>query len=225
MGGNPIYCWGKNILNSSVVPPVSHLSYFLTLLKGCSFFLSALLGWFIGQFNILNSEDKRNKNIAVICFIGINVIITLLLGRFVRNALPIPNCRFTHKLVNLIQAGVFAGSVLVSTDLVDVPLSEANRGRGACAIDTAQSCSYCGNRIGIPECPEWTEDDGTITLLWVCFRMQPELTFLSSVIKVLLTQYKSSATFAAIFILYAISAMRFGIVLKRHISMYQIDYV
>jgi hypothetical protein len=58
--------------------------------------------------------------------------------------------------------------------------------------------------------------------------IQSELTpslFLSSVVKVLLTQYKSSAAFAAIFILYAISAVRFGILLKRHISMYQIDYV
>ena len=51
--------------------------------------------------------------------------------------------------------------MLVSTDLVDVQLSDANRGRGACAIDTADSCSYCGNRIGIPECPEWTQDEGS----------------------------------------------------------------
>jgi hypothetical protein len=57
-------------------------------------------------------------------------------------------------------AAVFVGSVLVSIDLVDVPLSNTTRGRAACTIDTAQSCSYCGNRIGIPECPEWTEAEG-----------------------------------------------------------------
>ena len=62
---------------------------FLKLVKGCCFFISALLGWFIGQFNILNSEDKRNKNIAVICFVSINVIITILLGKVVMEFVPI----------------------------------------------------------------------------------------------------------------------------------------
>jgi hypothetical protein len=57
-------------------------------------------------------------------------------------------------------ACVFTGSVLMTTNLVKVPLSDGQRGRSACAIDTAQSCTYCGNRIGIPECPEWTAGEG-----------------------------------------------------------------
>jgi hypothetical protein len=48
----------------------------------------------------------------------------------------------------------------MTTNLVKVPLSDGQRGRSACAIDTAQSCTYCGNRIGIPECPEWTAGEG-----------------------------------------------------------------
>jgi hypothetical protein len=46
-----------------------------------------------------------------------------------------------------------------------------------------------------------------------------------AVLRVLQTQYRSSAALAAIFIIYAISALRFGFLLRKHISLYQIDYV
>lgn len=59
-------------------------------LQGACFFVSALLGWFLGQFSILNALDKRNKNIAVICFIGINIVITALLGKSFRLASTFP---------------------------------------------------------------------------------------------------------------------------------------
>jgi hypothetical protein len=49
-------------------------------LQGALFFISALLAWFIGQFSILNSRDKRYKNNAVIAYLTINGIIAILLG-------------------------------------------------------------------------------------------------------------------------------------------------
>ena len=97
MGWRPLHCRGKFIIDIPCAPPVSSLTFFrgIETLKGCCFFISALLGWFIGQFNILNSEDKRNKSIAVICFISINVIIIALLGKF-SNSYHFRNCGCTH---------------------------------------------------------------------------------------------------------------------------------
>lgn len=104
----------------------------------------------------------------------------------------------------VLEGAIFTGSILQSTSLINVPLRDFERGKAACVIDSVQSCSFCGNRLGLRECPEWT--DGEVT-------------------KVLQTQLKQSSAMAAIFILYSISALRFGFVLKKHISMYQIDYV
>jgi hypothetical protein len=56
------------------------LMYCLYLVQGGFFFLSALFGWFIGTFSILNAKDKRNKSIAVGFFMGINVLIIIFLG-------------------------------------------------------------------------------------------------------------------------------------------------
>ena len=53
-------------------------------------------------------------------------------------------------------------------------------------------------------CPEWTLDEVT---------------------KVLQSQLKQSATLAAIFIVYAVAVLRFGFVLRGHLSKYEIDYV
>lgn len=92
----------------------------------------------------------------------------------------------------------------MSTSLVDVPLSDSERGRIACLIDGSQSCTFCDNKSDLRECPEWEENE---------------------VVRVLQTQLKQSATVAAIFWLYAVSALRFGFALRKHISMYEIDYV
>mmetsp|Transcript_39667 Transcript_39667/g.55931 ORF Transcript_39667/g.55931 Transcript_39667/m.55931 type:complete len:117 (+) Transcript_39667:117-467(+) len=104
----------------------------------------------------------------------------------------------------VISGAIFTGSILISTSLIDVPLTDSERGVVACVIDTAESCSFCENKDGLRECPEWSDNEVT---------------------KVLQTQLKQSATLAAIFILYSIGALRFGFVLRKHISMYQIDYV
>ena len=42
---------------------------------------------------------------------------------------------------------------------------------------------------------------------------------------VIQTQLKASATLAVLFMLYSLGALRFGFMLRQHISMYQIDYV
>ena len=45
------------------------------------------------------------------------------------------------------------------------------------------------------------------------------------VVRIIQTQLKQSATLAAIFFLYAISALRFGFSLRLTVSSYEIDYV
>jgi hypothetical protein len=85
-----------------------------------------------------------------------------------------------------------------------VGLKEGQRARIACSIDTVDSCTLCGNRLGLTECPEWSTED---------------------VFKVLQTQLKQSATLAAIFLVYSLGALRFGFVLRKHVRQYQIDYV
>ena len=110
---------------------------------------------------------------------------------------------------NLYPMVVFAASLVFSVDLVDYGISDEERGSIACYVDTANSCTNCypndeGWDPTEPQCPEWTLDD---------------------VVKVLQTQLKQSATLAAIFLIYAFSALRFGFVLRSHVSRYQIEYV
>ena len=115
----------------------------------------------------------------------------------------------TMVLTIFILMVVFAASLVFSVDLVDYGISDEERGSIACYVDTANSCTNCypndkGWDPTEPQCPEWTLDD---------------------VVKVLQTQLKQSATLAAIFLIYAFSALRFGFVLRSHVSRYQIEYV
>ena len=115
----------------------------------------------------------------------------------------------TMVLTIFILMVVFAASLVFSVDLVDYGISDEERGNIACYVDTANSCTNCypddeGWDPTEPQCPEWTLDD---------------------VVKVLQTQLKQSATLAAIFLIYAFSALRFGFVLRSHVSRYQIEYV
>jgi hypothetical protein len=113
------------------------------------------------------------------------------------------SCLSLHMFLGF-TAAIFMASLIYSVNLVDVPLTDRLRGDIACYIDSAQGCTQCNNLDGLQECPEWSDDD---------------------VIKVIQTQLKQSATLAAIFLLYAFSSLRFGFVLRSHISRYQIDYV
>jgi hypothetical protein len=97
---------------------------------------------------------------------------------------------------------IFAASIAFSVNLVNVPIDTETREDIACFLDQADSCSSCEGETN--RCPEWSESDVT---------------------GVLQTQAKSSAALAAIFVVHAFSALRFGFGLRKHIIMYQIDYV
>jgi hypothetical protein len=86
--------------------------------------------------------------------------------------------------------------------LVDVPISESQRGNIACFLEGTRSCTRCDEEID--RCPEWSKEDVTT---------------------VIRTQAKASASLAAMLMLYAFSALRFGIGLRTHIRMYQIEYM
>ena len=144
------------------------------------FFLAAALGWFLSAFSIRNSVDKKNKNVAVIIFIGIMAANMFML------------------------ATLFVASIVFSANLVAYPISQDTRGQIACFVDRNASCTNCQAEYGSLRCPEWS---------------------LLDVTQILQTQLKQSATLAAIFMLYAMSVLRFGFVLRKHLSLYQIDYV
>lgn len=106
----------------------------------------------------------------------------------------------------LLLASIFAASIMFSVNLVDTtPIPGSKRGDVACFIDEkAGTCTSCGALIPDEQCPEWTTSD---------------------MMKILKTQLKQSATMSAIFFLYAVNILRFGFVLRKHLSLYQIDYV
>lgn len=178
----------------------------MSAIKGFCFFVSALLGGYIRQFSILDINDKKNKAVAVIGFIGINILAAMTLGRCILARLAITQTPFlwTHFPFAPIIVAISTGSILASIRFGYYPITDEERGAVACSFDTAQTCSYCGNRIGERECPEWTTDDVT---------------------SLLQAEYKMTTLLAVIFITYAISATRYGILAKKHISSYQIDYV
>lgn len=150
------------------------------LTTGGLFFAAALLGWYISAASILNARDKRRKALGINGFIMIMTMILILLST------------------------IFAASIAFSVSLVDVPISDGTRGRIACIIDQAHSCTACDAEDFAERCPQWTTSDVT---------------------RVLQTQAKGSATMSAIFLLYAIAALRFGFNMRRHIAMYQIEFV
>ena len=111
---------------------------------------------------------------------------------------------FLMAVTSFVLTVIFVASISYSVALVDIPIAN-QRGMIACGVDTADSCTNCDReKPWIPLCPEWTLDDVT---------------------RVLQTQTKGSATLAVIFFLYSFSALRFGFVLRRHVTMYQIEYV
>lgn len=174
--------------------------------KGFCFFLSALLAGCIRQFSILDTNDKKNKVVAVIGFIGINILAAITLGMCILASLPTSqeSLHSTHSAFASNIVAIITGSILASIRFGYYPITDEERGAVACNFDTARTCSYCGNRIGEQECPEWTAGDVT---------------------SLLQAEYKMTAILAVIFITYAISATRYGILAKKHISSYQIDYV
>jgi hypothetical protein len=95
---------------------------------------------------------------------------------------------------------IFVASIVWSRTL---DLDQRDRGDVACVL-RGTDCTNCDAAAAFDQCPEWTFED---------------------VYRIAETQLKQSATLAAIFILYAVNVMIYGIVLKRHLANYQIDYV
>lgn len=111
---------------------------------------------------------------------------------------------FIAGVIVILLATAFATSIAFSISLRAIPISESERGRIACFLDQTESCTDCDLVDPRKRCPEWSVVDVT---------------------RIIQSQAKSAATLAAIFILYAISALRFGVGLRKHVTMYQIDYV
>ena len=103
-----------------------------------------------------------------------------------------------------ILVAVFFSSVLHASSLFSSPIAESERGVVACRVDRGASCTMCDELDEATRCPEWT---------------------LEEVTQIMQTQLKQTATLAAIFVLYAISVLRFGVTLRKHLGLYQIDYV
>ena len=108
-------------------------------------------------------------------------------------------------IIGLVLIALFAASLIFSSSVVDFPLTGSQRGDLACTIDRSGSCTNCdAEEENVERCPEWSVDD---------------------VIKVIQTQAKSSAALAAILMLYSFGALRFGWGMRKHIRMYQIEYI
>lgn len=114
---------------------------------------------------------------------------------------------FVIAIVFILLIWIVGGSIAFSISFVEDPLSNEARGNIACFLDQANICTGCDqdpSDNSFIRCPEWTTSDVT---------------------KILQSQAKSSASFAAIFLLYAVSAMRYGFITRRYIRLYQIGYV
>lgn len=100
----------------------------------------------------------------------------------------------------IVLVGIFVLSLMWSYKLA---LTDQERGNIACAISDNE-CTSCDAILAQNRCPEWSEEDIT---------------------EIVRRQLKQSATLAAIFILYDVNVMMHGLNLRKHLSMYQIDYV
>ena len=203
-----IYLYSPSSLLTSSSNSESSWIGVVYLVSAGLFFTAAMLGWFLSTFQIRNSADKKNKNVAVIIFIG--KLHQKLNRTIIVDTLHATDTFCSSSITGVMAANtvtlatLFVASIIFSADLVNAPIDESARGEVACQIDRGASCTMCDAVLHRDRCPEWTLDDVT---------------------KILQTQLKQSATLAAIFILYAISALRFGFLLRKHLSMYQIDYV
>jgi hypothetical protein len=97
---------------------------------------------------------------------------------------------------------IFATSIIYSLNIIKIPTNAYHQ--IACMLDTGGSCTGCDATNPVDVCPEWSESD---------------------VVRVIQTIMKQSATAAASFFVYSSIALRYGFLLFRHVSSYQIDYV
>ncbi|KAL7572836.1 hypothetical protein ACA910_014690 [Epithemia clementina (nom. ined.)] len=171
------------------------------------------------QTSVLNTRSDTNANwIGPLYLVSAGLFfISALLGWYM-SVSSITNTRHKRNkmisitafillmgVISTLLIALFAASITFSSSFVKIPLTGTQRGDLACFIDQSGSCSLCDLPEGNPNrCPEWTVSDVT---------------------KVIQTQAKSSAALAAILMLYSFGALRFGWGMRKHIRMYQIQYI
>jgi len=181
------------------------------MVSGGSFTLLALVGLVLKCYPVLNTRQKKVK-LSMIRFFLVLIILTITA-----------------------VAVVFATSLFYSLNIVDLPLTKNSKiaclvdmdgsyyctiplySKIACLLDMDGSCTGCDSHVEV--CPEWSKDDDAL-----CDEVCPEWSK-DDVERVLQTITKQSATIAAIFLVYALATLKYGFVLFRHVSRYQIEYV
>lgn len=111
--------------------------------------------------------------------------------------------------------------------MLDSYVDQDTRGSIACLEDDANTCSCCTSSPtceGANKCPE------VRSITEITFLHNKILTFLhqwtsADVTRVLQSTMTITIVLAAILLCYAIGTLRYGVELKQHISMYEIDYV
>jgi len=202
----------------------SNISLWLTLpIVGCFSGGAALL--FAPQ-SLISSDGADSVHWIGYCYLitGVSFTLSALLGWFISWKTVFSIRDKMHKKVAVYGfivmmvltifavASIFTASLIFSLNIAPVDFDDENRGIIACFIDAANSCTCCDDDNGDDvvvtncdkKCPEWTTQD---------------------VARIIQTQLKQSATLAAIFVLYAFSALRFGFSLRTAVSKYEIDYV
>lgn len=184
-----------------------------------------IIGSYMIGYVLLFSETSIDEVLEDIKWMGITYMVSggsftlLALVGLVLKCYPVLNTRQKKVKLSMIRfflvliiltifavAVVFATSLIYSLSIVDLPLTQHSE--IACALDMDGSCTGChppsSTQEDVEVCPEWSKED---------------------VAKVLQTITKQSATIAAIFLVYALSTLKYGFVLFRHVSRYQIEYV
>ena len=168
------------------------------------------------ESSVLNSRTQSEATWISPLFLvtGALFFLAAIIGWFI-SAKPVMSTRHKRNKLISIWAFIISMSIIIallitifstciafSVSLVEVPISSSQRGDIACFLENSGSCTRCEEETN--RCPEWTTEDVT---------------------KIIQTQAKASASLAAMLMLYAFSALRFGIGLRTHIRMYQIEYV
>jgi len=132
------------------------------IVAGGLYTVAALLGYFISHFRVLNTRDKRIKILSVILFIVVLLLTLLVIGKIrLKTPLEKPRLMDMHFFAHFTNpfswcsGTIFVQSILLSSNVVDIPLDDQLRGELACTVAQG-SCSFCNNEISKPECPEWT---------------------------------------------------------------------
>ena len=99
---------------------------------------------------------------------------------------------------------LYKGAVLVSSIIYSLNLPNLNVDRVKCVLDTNRECATCDDINKDYLCPEWSDNHVDI---------------------VLRTVLKQSVCLAIFLLMYAMEALRFGLVLNRNLSHYEVDYV